>query len=90
MILVSNDPEILDVSELLGVQLPLGFGNLGVTKLLRSCDPMILGVVEHQGVELPLGVMALGVELAPKVCSAHWLGPEGTCATGQAQGTSSD
>lgn len=35
----SCDPEILDLSKLLGVKLPLKSWNPGVTKLLRSCDP---------------------------------------------------
>jgi hypothetical protein len=35
----SCGPEILGVSELLGVKLPLGPWDPGVTKLLWSCDP---------------------------------------------------
>ena len=50
--------------------------------ILGSCDPLVLGVLEHLGVELPLGVVGLAAEFVPKVCSGHWLRPEGTCATG--------
>ena len=53
MILGSCDPEILGVSELLGIKLSQGSRNTGVTKILRSFDP---GLLEHLGVELPLGV----------------------------------
>ena len=39
VILWSYDPEILDLSELLGVKLHLGHWDHGMTKLLWSCDP---------------------------------------------------
>ena len=39
VIMGSCDPDILGVSELLGVKLPLGSWNPGVIKLLRSHDP---------------------------------------------------
>ena len=71
VILWSCDPEILGVSELLGVKLPLRPWDPGVTKLLESCDPLILGVLEHLGVELPLGVVGLAIDFAPKVCSGR-------------------
>jgi hypothetical protein len=67
-ILGSRDPEILGMSKLLGVKLPLGPWDPGVTKLLRSCDPVILGVLELLGVA-PLGVVGLAAEFTPKVCS---------------------
>jgi hypothetical protein len=68
------DPVILVVSELLGVKLPLGPRDPGVTKVMGSRDHMILGVLEHLGVELPLGVVGLAVEFAPK--SAQATGPD--------------
>jgi hypothetical protein len=39
----SCDPESLGVSELLGIKLPLGLWDPGVTKLLESCYSVILG-----------------------------------------------
>ena len=72
VILESCHPEILGVSELLGVKLPLGFWNPGVTKLLRSCDP---GRVRAP---VMLSDVGLGAELLPKICSGHQLRPEGT------------
>jgi hypothetical protein len=83
VILGSCDPEILGVSELLEVELPLGSWDPGVTKLQRSCDPMILGMLEHLRVKLPLGIVGLGAELMRKVCSGNWLRLEGSCATWQ-------
>jgi hypothetical protein len=38
---------------------------------------VFLGVLEHLGFEIPLGVVGLGAEPEPKVCSGHWLRPEG-------------
>lgn len=43
--------------------------------------PLILGKLVHLGVRLPLFVLVLGAEPVPKVCSGHWLRPEGTCAS---------
>jgi hypothetical protein len=71
------DPKFLHVSELLGVKLPLGPWDPGVTKLLESCDPVILGVLKHLGVDLPLGVVGLAAEYVPKVYSGHWPRREG-------------
>ena len=71
VILGSWDPEILGVSELLGVKLPLGTWDPGVTKLLWSLDLVILGVLECLGVELPLGVVKQALEFVPKFCSVH-------------------
>jgi hypothetical protein len=61
----SCDPEILGVSELLGVKLPQGPWDPGVPS---SWDPGILDMLEHLGVELPLGVVGLAVEFTLKVC----------------------
>jgi hypothetical protein len=72
VILGSSDPEILGVSELLGVRVSLGPWVPGVTKLLGSWDSVVLGVLEHLGVELLLGVVVgLAVEFPPKVCPGH-------------------
>ena len=78
MILKSWDPEILGVSELLGVMMAL----------LRSwCDqaPGILDMLECLGVELRLNVVGLAAELASKVCSGHRPRLEGTFATDLAE-----
>jgi hypothetical protein len=72
VILESFDPEIPCVSELLGVKLPLGPWDPGVTKVLGSWDPIILGVLDCLGVELPLGVVGLSSKFALKVLSRHW------------------
>ena len=77
VILGSSDPEILGVSELLEVKLPLWPWDLGVTKFLGSLDPGILGVLGCLGVELPLGVVGLAVEFVPKVCLEYQPRPEG-------------
>jgi hypothetical protein len=63
----SYDPEILGVSEFLGIKLPLGPWEPGVIKLLRSgiLGSWILGVLEHLGVEPPLGAVEQATELAP-------------------------
>ena len=45
---------------------------------------MILERLEHMEAKLPLDVVGLGVKLFSKVCSGHWLRPEGTHAIGQA------
>jgi hypothetical protein len=47
------------VSELLGVKLPLGPWDPGVTKLLGSCFLVVFGVLESLRVELFLGVVGL-------------------------------
>lgn len=49
----------------------------GVGADIVVSSPMNLDVLEHPGVELLLRVVGLGAELAPKVCSAYWLKPEG-------------
>jgi len=48
-ILWSCDPEILGVSELLGIKLPLRYWNPGVTKLLGSCWFRTLGIQAISG-----------------------------------------
>jgi hypothetical protein len=39
---------------------------------------MILGILEHLRVKLFLGIIGLAVEFVHKVCSGHWLRPEGS------------
>ena len=68
------------MSKLLGVKLPPGPRDPGVTKFLGSCDPVILGMLECLGAELPLGVVGLAVEFGT--------GPDrrkGTCVNGLAE-----
>jgi hypothetical protein len=38
---------------------------------------MIQGILEYLGVQVLLGVVGLSAEIVPKVCSGHWLRPEG-------------
>ena len=57
------DPEILGVSELLGLKLPLRPWDPGVSKLLGSCYPVVLGALERLGMDLPLGVVGMALIL---------------------------
>jgi hypothetical protein len=74
----SCDPEILGVSEFLGVRLPLGSWEPGVTKLLWSCD---YGCVSVPGIWASSWCWGQAAEFVYKV---NWCGPEGTQATGWA------
>jgi hypothetical protein len=67
-ILGSCDPEILGVSELLKINLPLRSWGPEIWDP-GILDPGIVDVFECLGIELPLGVMGLAQS---KVCSGHW------------------
>jgi hypothetical protein len=81
VILGSCDPEILHVSGLLGVKLPLGPWDPGVTKLLGSCGPRCVrtpGIGASFGCyKTSCGVCTQGLLRAPAQTGriqSHWSG----------------
>ena len=64
MILESFDPEILGVSELLGVNLSLGPWDPGMTKILGSWDSEIPGHVRVPGSGASSGCCGTGCRIS--------------------------